>query len=168
MDQEIKRELMQLWFVSKKYFGLALAEKSKIEPTTLKWTVRNLADKCRDRSGLSENQDLIYFSAHLHSCAVRLNSIEENLKSSRWGGYQELKDEDGQRVQQEIVNNPTGYIHFLLRHSVAHSESRRKKERAFEAMYDTYLDLDFDSIFMSMSALMQSMESELRKESIEI
>jgi len=166
MNQDTIRELTQLWFVSEKYFELALSEKNKIPQTAMKWTVKILADKCKDPSELSKYKHLIYFAAHLNSCAVRLYSIEENLKSERWNCYDKLKKcNDGRRIQQEIVQNLAVYIHFLLRHVVAHSESERtryKKFRlAFEAMYGIFLDLDFDSILKSMDGSIRSIRNDL-------
>jgi hypothetical protein len=166
MNQETKRELTQLLFVSEKYFQLALSEKDKIPQTDLKWTVKILADKCKNPAELSKNKNLIYFAAHLNSCAVRLYSIDENLKSDRWNCYDKLKKcNDGRRIRHEIVQNLAVYIHFLLRHMVAHSESERtryKKFRvAFEAMYGIFFDLDFDSILKSMDALKRSIRNDL-------
>jgi hypothetical protein len=168
MDEEIKREIKQLWFISEKYFGLALSEKDKIPQPDLEWTVRFLADKCKDPSELSKNKNLIYFVAHLNSCAVRLYSIDENVKSERWKDYNKLKDcKDGGKIQQEIKQNLAIYIHFLLRHMVAHSESEWKKYKkfreAFETMYDIFFDLDFESIFKSMDTLIRSIRNELTK-----
>jgi hypothetical protein len=166
MNQETIREIRQLWFISEKYLELALAERHKIPQTALKWTVKILANKCSDPLELSKNKNLIYFAAHLNSCAVRLYSIDENLKSDRWNRYDRLKHcNDGRRIRQEIVQNLAVYIHFLLRHMVAHSESERtryKKFRvAFEAMYGIFLDLDFDSILKSMDALIRSIRNDL-------
>jgi hypothetical protein len=163
MDQETIRELRQLWFVSKKYFELALSEKDEIPQTALKWTVKILADKCKDQSELAKNQNLIYFVAHLNSCAVRLYSIDENLKSTRWNYYQKLtKYNDAGRIRDEILQNLAVCIHFLLRHGVAHSESERKRNTAFEAMYKIFFDLEFDSIFRSMNALIESIGNDLK------
>jgi hypothetical protein len=166
MNQETKRELRQLWFVSEKYFELALREKDKIPQTTLKWTVKILADKCKDSAELSKNKNLIYFVAHLNSCAVRLYSIDENLKLDRWNCYDKLKRcNDGGRIRHEIVQNLAVYIHFLLRHMVAHSESERTRHKnfreAFEAMYDIFFDLDIDNILKSMDALRSSIRNDL-------
>lgn len=167
MNQEKIREIRQLWFTSEKYFELALSEKDKIPQIALKWTVRNLADKCKERSELSSNKNLIYFSAHLNSCAVRLYSIEENLKSDRWNRYDKLRNcDDMQRIRDEIMQNLAVYIHFLLRHMVAHSESEWKRYRkfrtAFEVMYDIFFDLEFDSIFKSMDLLTRSLGNDLK------
>jgi hypothetical protein len=145
---------------------LALSEKDKIPQTALKWTVKILADKCKDPSELSKNKNLINFAAHLNSCAVRLYSIEENLKSDRWSRYDKLKkSKDGRRIRDEILQNLPVYIHFLLRHMVAHSESERKRYKsfrtAFEAMYGIFFDLDFDSILKSMDALIRSIRNDL-------
>jgi hypothetical protein len=166
MNQETIREIRQLWFISEKYFELALSEKDKIPDAALKWTVKTLADKCKDPSELSKNKNLIYFVAHLNSCAVRLYSIEENLKSGRWNCYDKLKKcNDGGRIRQEIVQNLPAYIHFLLRHMVAHSESERTRHKrfriAFEAMYGIFFDLDFYSVLKSMDALTRSIRNDL-------
>jgi hypothetical protein len=166
MNQETIREIRQLWFISEKYFELALSEKDKIPQDALKWTVKILADKCKDPLELSKNKNLIYCVAHLNSCAVRLYSIDENLKSARWNCYDKLKKcNDGGRIRQEIVQNLAVYIHFLLRHMVAHSESERTRYKKFripfEAMYGIFFDLDFDSILKSMIALTKSIRNDL-------
>jgi hypothetical protein len=171
MNQDAIRELRQLWFVSEKYFELALSEKDKIPETALNWTVKTLADKCKDPSELVKNKNLLYFAAHLMSCAVRLYSIEENLKSGRWSCYNKIINcKDVPKIHHEIVQNLAIYIHFLLRHMVAHSESERSRRKefkiAFEAMYGIYLDLDFSSILKSVDALIKSIRNDLTNLSI--
>jgi hypothetical protein len=168
MNQDTIRELTQLWFVSEKYFELALSEKDRIPQAALKWTVKILADKCKEQSELSRNKNLIYFVAHLNSCAVRLYSIEENLRSDRWVRYDTLKKcKDEGKIRHEIEQNLAVYIHFLLRHMVAHSESERARHKnkkfriAFDAMYDIFFALDFDSILKSTDVLIGSIKNDL-------
>jgi len=103
MNEDIKREIEQLWFVSEMYFNLALNEKTKIPKSDLNLTIDIIADKFKDIKELKKNVNLFYSIAHLTSSAVRLFSIDENLKTDRWHIYNKIKNLDEvPRIKKEI------------------------------------------------------------------
>ena len=166
MNEDIKREIVQLWFISEMYFNLALNEKTKIPNSDLNLTIDIIADRFNDIKELKKYINLIFSIAHLTSSAVRLFSIDENIKTDRWHIYNKIKKLDEvPKIKKEINENLNSIIHFLLRHAVARSESerlRRDKSRiAFDAMYDAYLKLDFESIFKSMNYVRKSIMNEI-------
>jgi hypothetical protein len=165
MNEDERREIAQLWAVAEMYYTLATDAKSHLVPTELKMTVGEFAERCKNRSYLDEHTPLLFTVAHLASCAVRLHSIEEKLNSKRWQEYWKIAtSKDQERIKQELKNNIDSFIHFLMRHGVAHSESERKNSRykkAFKVMYDFYLTLSYESVLQAMAAARQSIKNEL-------
>ncbi len=168
MDKNKLLEIKKLRFVAEKYYDLAMDEKKSVLNEELKLTVAELKNKCLNLSDLQSNQHLIYFSAHLASCAVRLCSIEEILESKRLDRYNEIIGwHDVGKIQNRIRTSMNIYIHFFLRHMVAHSESKRldmtkKNARVvYEEMYKIYLDLDYETILLHLDFVKGEIEEEL-------
>ena len=166
MNEDIKREIEQLWFESEKYFSSALNEKSKIPKSDLNLTIDIIMDKIKDEEELRKKQNLFYSIARFKSSAVILCSIDENLKSDRWHIYNKIKNLDEvPKIKKEIKENLNNIIHFLLRDLSAHSEPERlardKFKIPFDAMYDVYLNLGFESIFESMNYVRKSIMNEI-------
>jgi hypothetical protein len=168
MDKNKIIEIKKLWFVANKYYDLAIDEKNCLPKKDLDLTVKELICKCPDSLGLNFYQHLIYFSAHLASCSIRLCSIEENLRSKRLDRYNEIvgwKDID--KIQNKIKNSMNIYIHFFLRNMVAHSESARldvKKKNAkivYNEMYKIYLCLDYKTILCNLEFVKNEIEKEI-------
>lgn len=166
MDQT--RQINQLCIVAKMYHELAEDLKSQLDFTILKLKIRDFADQCKDVSYLHKNIPLIHAVAHLSSSAIRLYSIDEIRKSQsiRWKEYDRIrKIEDKNQVKQEINNRIDNFIHFLLRHMVAHSESEWKRfkdyRNAYEAMKELYLELDYRTIFLSYNNTIKAVNKEL-------
>jgi hypothetical protein len=165
-EQDKQRELKQLWFVPEMYFHMAQSEKERVSQELLQCTVGELASRCISPQGIEQNQNLICAGAHLMSCAVRLFSIEECVESKRYKEYQKIREwGDDSEIKKEIETYLNKYIHFLLRHMVAHSESKRsmfpKYKTAYETMYKVYWSLDFNSIFNSMESARETLTREL-------
>ena len=166
MDQT--RQINQLYIVAKTYHELAEDLKSQLDFTILQLKIRDFADQCKDVSYLHKNIPLIHAVAHLSSSAIRLYSIDEIRKSHsiRWKEYDRIrKIEDKNQVKQEINNRIDNFIHFLLRHMVAHSESEWKRfkdyRNAYEAMKELYLELDYRTIFLSYNNTIKALNKEL-------
>lgn len=161
-------EIKKLWFVAEKYYDLAMDEKTNVPAEELRLTVEELSNRSPNLLDLKSDQHLIYFSAHLSSCAVRLCSIEENLKSKRLDRYNEIIGwSDLDRIQKRIRTSMNIYIHFFLRHMVAHSESKRlyvTKKNAqvvYGEMYKEYLGLDYETILLHLNCVKGEIENEL-------
>ena len=170
MDKDILRETTQLWRVANIYFDLALDQKKSIPTDFLKNSVGDIADKFESLEDVEKYQSLIYMTAHIMSCSVRLYSIDEILKTRRWNKYYNLINcKDSSKVEDKLKKDLDCFIHFLLRNMVAHSEEKRKKykkyEVAFEKMYEVYLNMDFDSIFNSIEKAMKNIQCELKFDS---
>ena len=168
MIKDPQREINQLWAVAEMYHTLATNAKSHLDPTELKMTIGEFAENCKSQSYLDKHTPLLYAVAHLASCAVRLNSIEEGIRSQRWNKYREIAKPpaDEGKIKQELNKNIDSLIHFLLRHKVAHSDSemdRKNKEqkKVYNAMYCFYLDLSYESIFQAMAMVIQSIKNDL-------
>jgi hypothetical protein len=167
-DEESRRELRQLWYVSEMYLSLAQTEKKQISQDSLKWTIKDLASKCDSNQGLKENENLIRAVAHLVSSAVRLYAIEECVGSKRYKAYNRIIGRhNSSEISQEIEGSLHCYIHFLLRHMVAHSETRWKKDRnheiAFKTMNDIYWKMNFTTIFEKIESAKYSLKSEIEE-----
>jgi len=170
MNKDILRETRQLWRVAEIYFDLALDQKKSISTDFLKYSVGDIADKFKNLGDVENYQSLIYMTAHIMSCSVRLYSIDEILKTIRWNKYYNLINcKDSSKVEDILIKDLDCFIHFLLRNMVAHSEKQRKKyekyEVAFEKMYEVYLNLDFGSIFNSIEKAMKNIQCELKFDS---
>ena len=168
MCDKQKREIDQLRFVADKYFELAETEKANISQAALHYTVGKITEYWTNDTNWPEtNKSLVYLLAHLASCAIRLYSIDENLKPKRWKSYYEklITMSDPVEIETEIKQNLDVYVHFLLRHMVAHAESERKRnqqyKKAFEVMYSVYLSLEVCALFNSMKQVKMDIEQEI-------
>jgi hypothetical protein len=161
MNEDKRREIAQLWAVAERYYPLATDAKSHLDPTELKMTVGEFADKCRDQSYLDKHTSLLYAVAHLTSGAIRLYSIEQRLNSKRWVKYKEINNSSNneEKIKKELEDNIDSLIHFLLRHEVAHAEPETNK--GYIAMYNFYRTLSYESVFQAMAAARQSIKNEL-------
>ena len=87
-------------------------------------------------------------------------------QSIRWREYVRIrKIEDKNQVKQEINNRIDNFIHFLLRHMVAHSESEWKRfknyRNVYKAMKELYLELDYHTIFLSYNKTIKAVNKEI-------
>jgi hypothetical protein len=147
------------------YYGQA--QSTEVPAQHLQLSVKALADACKDHKGFENHKNLIEASAHLNSCAVRLYAIEECISSERLQNYKNIRERgDACQIRDEINKSTQDYIHFLLRHMVAHSESKRldssKYKTAYEVMYESYLRFQFCFIFKKLEAAMGLIHGDIK------
>ena len=167
MDKNISLEINKLSFIANKYYDLAIQEKVILPENHLLLTVENLITNCND---IKNFDHLIYFSAHLSSCAIRLVTIEEILDSKRLHRYNEIVGwNDILKIQKRIKCCINIFTHFFLRNMVAHSESARfnmKKKNAkivYDEMYKIYLTLDYQSILNNLEYVKNEIQKDINK-----
>lgn len=173
MEPKVRREINQLWLVAQEFYNVAISKKNTLPVGLLAMTVREFSRKCQDRTYLNQNMGLLIACANLASSAIRLYSIDECQKcnSKRWSKYHGIFGHpDHEKAKRDILNNLDLIIHFLLRHTVAHSEDEwkdnkqyEKKKIGFESLEQVYLDLTYEKIFSSMTNLMRPLEVEIPK-----
>lgn len=163
MQSEEERELRQLWFVSKMYFEKA--QSIEVPKKDLQLTVKRFADICKEDKGLRNHRDLICASAHLDSCAVRLYAIDECIDSERYKNYKKIRECKNEKNIRFFFESIEHYIHFLIRHMVAHCESKRldfpKYRAAYNVMYDIYLDLQYCFVFEKLEKTMELIKGDI-------
>lgn len=91
LDQNDKRELLQLWYVADYYMRAA---KSIYNEDSLNISIKDFSDKCKSLSEIERVSSTILCIAHLDSAAARMWSIDEKLQS-----------EEGMRSSMSIYNN---------------------------------------------------------------
>jgi len=163
-----KREISQLWFVASHYFDLAKKEKYKLtSEDCLKKTPCELGDDCRSQSGFEgDNRCLVMIHAHLASCALRLNTIDEILGdrhniSARWSLYKCLEGpQQGQLTSKKLASKSGKIMHCFLRHGVGHAEDRVKENPAWKTMNDYHSKLPIKEIYDGIRSVINDMKND--------
>ncbi len=167
MNEDTKREIDQLWNASEIYFSLVLKEKKHIRDTDMRTLkVKDLTDK-KVTSKLQNFDNIILFTIHLSSCAIRLSSIDENFKKivsrGRLHIYNELTNDALSKEEMKTIlkNDLSTYIHFLLRHMTCHAEFMKCIKPAFDKLYSIYLNLTLKELFDSMKKLKDNIDNDI-------
>jgi len=134
------REIHQLWFIALHYFRLSKRMKRSLSRNLLnKITMQDIADRLSNPADIfGDTKRLMLLTAHLSSCATRLNTIEFILgkNSRRLQMYNRLRDKKSNLTQQDLETQSKDIVHFLLRNTVGHGEpggSSRPEYLAMEA-----------------------------------
>jgi hypothetical protein len=174
MKKEHIREAIQLLWVANQYYDLAMKIKSdkKLTAKDLHITVNDLADKCQSISDINNQIALLMkINAHLGSCAVRLNTIDEILgrsyTSSRWFFYKGLLDKKDKLQASDIVDNLNIIIHCLMRHNIAHREDPPGNP-AYKKMRESFNRLSIGKLLCNMRHVKEDIEADLRKHGVKI
>ena len=174
MAPEHKREILQLWCVANLYLDLSekIISAKKLAKKDLQITVKELADKCRSISDIKDAVAyLMEINAHLGSCAVRLNTIDEifgkSYTSSRWYFYQGLVEKKDKLQAFDITDNLKTIIHCLMRHNVAHREDPPGNQ-AYKTMRDTFNQLKIEELLDNMHCVKKDIKADIGKHGIQI
>ncbi|MHC4489289.1 MAG: hypothetical protein ACYSW7_08970 [Planctomycetota bacterium] len=179
MTSEHEREIIQLWWVANHYLGLAdaimIRDKELLDKgNATRMKVEELADKCQSIPYIENNainRALMEINAHLGSCAVRLNTIDEILGksyiSSRWYFYQGLVEKKDKLQTYDITDNLNIIIHFLMRHNVAHREDPPGNQ-AYKTMRDTFNQLKIEELLNNMHCVKKDIKADIEKHGIQI
>jgi Mg2+ and Co2+ transporter CorA len=156
-----KREIKQLWFMAKHYFSLSTRIKNKLNTAQLKLTPKDTAQTWNNQPKPSSNlKRFTLMLAHLSSCAIRLNTIDEILNSTRWQIYQQIK-RNKQLSIRILRKKSKNIIHCLLRHIVAHSEPSSKSKSQYIEMENYLQSLSLQQIYTKMNSVINSIRKEL-------
>jgi hypothetical protein len=125
---DIKREVKQLWRIANYYFCEAKSLKENLQPDFLQQSIKEISDNQTDTSIEIDITKEMIFSSHLGSCAIRLATVEERLKSCGkeskrnqiYSALRKLHD-----VSQETLGNNSknsNIFHLFFRNIIAHKE----------------------------------------------
>lgn len=171
-NENDKREISQLWFVALYYFECAIKIKNEVPSEHLQKTVQEITDiyEKQAKSGCKEEiipQDIckkiMLLNAHLGSCAVRLNTIDELLgkeygTSSKWTLYEKLKNKNN---ENDIKDNAKKIIHFLLRHNIAHHEKEALLKQEYINMQNGFRRFTIGDLYKSIDLVMKEIEKDI-------
>jgi len=105
MTDNNNREIVQLWWVARKYFNTAEEVREDLSDDELQTTVEQLKKRCQQMADIKDIAALLMkLNAHLASCAIRLYSIDEKLCgcSKRWCTYETLKKKKADLTVDEV------------------------------------------------------------------
>lgn len=165
-----KREIYQLFYASDFYFKEARGLFNKIDPNLLSISLVTWNKKIINDITKYKNNDFFYFSCHLDSCAIRLYSIEENLRrtSTRWNLYKsKIWINDNNIIQKEVAQNIIDYkkeiLHIILRHAIAHDEDMifKNYKKVHKLLKKFYLKQNHEFIFKTLSRIKDIIEGEI-------
>lgn len=141
-NDDIWREIKQLWRIANYYFGKSTSLKINpiFQSDFLSQKISEIADnQINDNIDDQPTTEMI-FSAHLGSCAIRLATIEERLykagqESNRNRIYEAMRKR--QSVSQETIeenNSNANIFHFFFRNIVAHKEPHGEGKKVYQDM----------------------------------
>lgn len=87
----VKREFEQLFFIADFYFELSKTEKENLTEEEINRSIHDWSLICENETNYKKIGPFLFFSAHLSSCAIRLYSIDETMRSDRWQSYENIK-----------------------------------------------------------------------------
>ena len=134
-------------------------------------TLKDLADKCRSISDIKGDvAALMKINAHLGSCAVRLNTIDEILGksyiSTRWYFYQGLVEKKDKLQASDMTDNLDMVVHCLMRHNVAHREDP-PGNKAYEIMREMFDKLKIEVLVENMRRVKEGIKADIEKYGIQ-
>lgn len=170
-DSDDIREIGQLWFAGLYYFECATKVKNDIKNDFLNYTVQEITDiyeKQNDPNYTGEKipieicKNIMLFTAHLGSCAVRISTIDELLGEKyqvkgRWKLYKKL---DKNNTKYKIKKNLNQIIHFLLRHNIAHYEKKPLSNQR-KNMQEVLIKLKINILYEKMEYIKKNMEFDI-------
>ena len=130
IDEDTKRQIIQLWIVARHYLLLAKWAHAQ----DCRFTHGDIKDRFSEgRMPSADDLQLLYLGAALNSAAVRLATIDEILyslepKGSRCStGYRDLLryfNPKDMSIRVDLNDGFDRWLHVLMRHNVAHEEPR--------------------------------------------
>ncbi len=177
LNDDYKREILQLWIVARYYFDKANEYYNQISETQLFLTTKEIsekfkiANKSEIRNEIVAMKDLILTSANFSSCSVRLYSIDEKQKSTSFKSYRDhiwisdnrIKNMRNCRCVETEYNREKGNLtHIVLRHMVAHSETENPNyKKAYNILYSDYMTYTIRFIKDKLSNIIVRIENDI-------
>jgi hypothetical protein len=160
-----KREMRHLWFIAKHYYSLSKKLRNKLPENILSKTIGEFANEdYRQKDIVGEIKWAMLMTAHLASCATRLNTIEDILgksRSPRFKTYDDMRKDD-KLSESHLASEATNIIHFILRNVIGHFEPHGMDRRypSYNIMESYYKKLTFREIVEHMEALIYKMKTD--------
>jgi len=168
ISNEQKREIKQLWFISQYYFALSRKIKNRLPEAILSKSIRIITqDFSAVQSIVGDLRSAMLLTAHLGSCAVRLDTIEQILGkeiSKRLQKYDSLIGEKENLTLQRLEGTENHIIHFLLRNNIGHLEPHAVScNMAFNTAEKFFQALTINQIFESMIIVIKSIKGDINQ-----
>lgn len=166
-------EIEQLLTVAKLYLKLSKSAKNKLNNKLLNTPIKKLTNQEKS------NSNLIKYSAHLGSCAIRLFTIDDKLKNEsndpksmvnslsciRINCYNDMKqDEDYIKyTKNDIISN--NLLHIVFRHNIAHLEEDKKigSNPAKEHFQNIFIEFSHKELNTNLNIIYDSIRKDLKK-----
>jgi len=165
----IKREVKQLWCIANYYFCEAEKLKDNLQPNFFKQTISDISYNQSDTTIEMEITNEMKFSAHLGSCAIRLSTIEERLKSygkeskrnQIYAALGKLSDVSQETIQKNTKNN--NIFHFFFRNIIAHKEPLGEGKKVYQAMETFFKAQNHNEIYSNISKSLKEIKDDINK-----
>jgi hypothetical protein len=157
-----EREIIQLWSAATLYWRLV---PSGLSANSLAMTISQWEKVCHKWIHPKLTREL-EFTAHLASCAIRLYSIDEIGKYSRYIDYHDWWNNRQKGRKFFTVQNTRKIIHCVLRNLVAHDEHKckdQKDKRSYRELKRYYFRLTFHQIYDGIFSVSEAIRCDLDK-----
>ena len=169
INNEQKREIKQLWFIGQYYFALSRKIKNRLPEAILFKSIKDITkDFCAMLSIVGDLRSAMLLTAHLGSCAVRLDTIEQilgiEISKKRLQKYDSLIGEKENLTLKKFEGTEKYIIHFLLRNNIGHHEPHAVSDNmAFNTAEKFFQALTINKIFESMKIVIKNIKSDIKK-----
>jgi hypothetical protein len=161
-----KREIKQLWLISNYYFGLSRRIKNRLPAKVLSNSIQDITSNFSIESSFAgDKRRIMILMAHLGSCAIRLNTIEDilttDISRTRLQTYKSLEG-DKNLTCDKLKGTENRIIHLLLRNNIGHYEPRAMVEKqSYNTMKEFLNKLNIQQIFKSMEAAIKDIKKDI-------
>lgn len=169
ISSEQKREIKQLWYISQYYLALSRRIKNRLPEAILSKSIKIITqDIGAVQSIVGDHRSAMLLTAHLGSCAVRLNTIEQilgkEISRQRLQKYDSLIGEKENLTLQSLEGTENNIIHFLLRNNIGHLEPHAvSNNMAFNTAEEFFQALTINQIFESMEMVNISINGDIKE-----
>jgi hypothetical protein len=167
MTAEQKREIKQLWLISNYYFNLSQKIKDRLPQRVLSSSIQATADNFSSKSAfVGDQRRIMFLTAHLGSCAIRLVTIEDilgtDISRKRLQKYKSLVG-DNNLTCNKLKLAVKGIIHFLLRNNIGHYEPHgMASKQSYNTMEEFLKKLTIQQIFESMKSVIKDIGKDIK------
>jgi len=169
MNDERKREIDQLWRISQHYFALSRRMRNRTPKSFLSKSIKIITQEISGAKTIDGGlRCAMLLTAHLGSCAVRLDTIEhilgKNISRTRLQKYDSLIGEKENLTLQRLQGTENHIIHFLLRNNIGHYEPQAVSNNdAYNKAEEFFQALSIEQIFDSMEIVIKSIKDDKNK-----
>ena len=168
-EDDIGREVKQLWRIANYYFCEAKSLKTNLQPKFLKQEISEIADNQINATIETQPTEEMKFSAHLGSCAIRLATIEERLcscgkeskRNKTYNALRQLSDVSQDTLEKNTQN--INIFHFLFRNIIAHKEPQGEGKKVYQEMEKFFKARNHDEAYSSIRKSLEEIKSDIEK-----